>query len=124
MLTIAGNLVASHHRAAGAKKRGRPLSLDFLTGRADGEGEAPSAEPVDGRCIDPLDRLMRSEAVSAMDRAAEELSPNERELYSLRRQGLSTAEIAERTGRSQSAIGSALTRLLGKLRSKLPSNEP
>ena len=51
--------------------------------------------------------------------AADSLSQNDRELYTLLREGHSVDEIATKTGRTVAAIASHQTRLLQKMRSKL-----
>jgi RNA polymerase sigma-70 factor, ECF subfamily len=117
VLTIARNLIASHFRRVKAQKRGHSISLDQLRDTA---GDSNTwAEPVDHRYVDPIDRLQKGEAIEAMDGAAKQLKEPERELYILRRQGQSPAEIAQATGRTKAAVDSMLTRIHNKLRSKL-----
>jgi RNA polymerase sigma factor (sigma-70 family) len=120
VLTIASRLVVSHLRSTGALKRGHPMSLDHLVGRAEtgGNGKLP-AEPADRNRPDPVDSLIIDEEIKAMDRAADDLNEKDRELYRLRRKGLSNKEISEQTGRSEASVGPALTRLLAKMRGKL-----
>lgn len=125
VMTIARNVVFSHFRSEGAQKRGRPISLDQIVNGANNEKPSRvSAEPIDRDCPDPSEKLIRDEAIDAMDRAAGQLNEKDRELYRLCRAGLSTAEIAKKTGRSKTAIGPALTRLYAKLRRKLTPDQP
>jgi DNA-binding CsgD family transcriptional regulator len=56
-----------------------------------------------------------------MDHAAEVLNDKDRRLYQYCREGLSPAEISQKTGQTPAAVSSALTRMYAKLREELPS---
>jgi RNA polymerase sigma-70 factor (ECF subfamily) len=118
IMKIAENALLDHFRAQSAQKRGRPVSLDREFRNTDHDGKK-SQEPADSRWPDQVDALIQAESIAAMDKAATSLTENDRILYRLRRDGLSNAEIARRTGRSEKSIGPALTRLVGRLRSIL-----
>jgi RNA polymerase sigma-70 factor (ECF subfamily) len=122
VLAIARNVVVSHHRSATSQKRGggRTISLEQLNPEMDGEGRAePPAALIDGSSEQPIDALIRAESLEAIDRAAEGLKEKYRSLYRRYREGQSTAEIAEATGRTVAAVASDHTRLIRMLRSRL-----
>ena len=109
VLAIARREVASHYRKVKAQKRGSTQSL----------GEY---EPTDHRHAEPAESLIEAEnqAAEARQRAAlvsamEELNEAEQALISFSLAGLTYAEISDRTGRSEAAIGPALTRIREKI---------
>lgn len=107
ILSIARNTVYDHLRELKAAKRDRPASLDrVLTER--GERDGTSLVPAISQRLKPVDRLIVFEAI-------EELEQNEREMLDLQQAGYSYAEIGAAMGKSETAIGPALTRIRKKL---------
>ena len=100
------------------------MSLDTILEASHDAGDAKTqAHLADGKCPAPDARLLQCESIEAMDRAADELNEKDRELYRLSREGLSIGDIAKKTGRSETAIGTALSRLRTKLRAKLSRDQ-
>ncbi|MDD5370578.1 MAG: sigma-70 family RNA polymerase sigma factor [Anaerolineaceae bacterium] len=96
-----------HRRAIDHQRRRRD------TIPLDATGEQPSALP------DPLDEVIQSESLHRLETLYRQLDADSQELIRLRFAArLSYGQIGKFLGRSEAAIGMAITRLLGKLKDR------
>lgn len=80
-------------------------------------GSVPLEETLCDRGNDPEQIVLQQERyVEVYDRMMEALSPLERQVLTLWLEGLDTAQIAARCGKSVKSVGNALTRVRGKIR--------
>jgi len=101
---IAANLAVNHVRSPQAREDALP----------DGHAETPSAAP------GPLQGVLETEARAMLDRALEDLPPEQRAVFCLRVfEDLSYREIAESLGISMGTVMSRLSRAREKLREAL-----
>ena len=115
ILTIARNIAIDFVREQNAQRRGNPIRLLDRFGDDGKDSDSSGDELVDKRLPGPLVRLVQLEAIEKLNAAIEQLDDNDRELLSLHQAGFSYDTIAEMTGRSNSAIGPALTRMRQQL---------
>lgn len=119
--TIARNVHVDYVRRTKAIKRGGSTRT-VNAGRPDEDGRAID-EFADILAENPANVAIRREAENAMHEAASRLSAEDRELYSLSISGLGIEDIVRRTGRTKSALESALSRMRKRLRGILAPHD-
>lgn len=121
--TIALNTVYDHKRAERRRPKTVPLGSDVTP---DDDSRGPIPGPRDPKGDESVvDEVITAEARAAI-RLEDGLLPEaDRELFHLYyEEKLSYSEISQRTGRSESAVGAALTRARKKLSEKLSPHAP